>query len=47
MRAKLKALPYVCRAGFVKMYCLKNDTVALNKNVTRLFSAQGQRPTNR
>jgi hypothetical protein len=44
LRDKLKALPYVCRAGFVKMNSLKADTMALNKNVTRLFSAKGGRP---
>lgn len=39
----MKALPYVCRAGFIKMNCLKQDTMALNKTATRLFSAKGGR----
>jgi hypothetical protein len=44
LRAKLKALPMVCRSGFVKMEALKANTQQLQvlKN-QRLQSARGMR----
>jgi hypothetical protein len=34
LRQKLKALPYVCRSGFVKMESLKMNTASLKQSMT-------------